>query len=105
VRWGRGGGRMQNNFGGCAPPCTPRKSVYDLRIPSSYVKCYAFSRLFLYISRAATGENWHYIMLACTSDALCTDDAVPDKTGETCGSDIAYLYFISFVFLCSFLVS
>ncbi|CAB3996293.1 voltage-dependent N-type calcium channel subunit alpha-1B-like [Paramuricea clavata] len=55
--------------------------------------------------RAATGENWHYIMLACTSEALCTDDAVPAKgKGETCGSDIAYLYFISFVFLCSFLM-
>ena len=56
--------------------------------------------------RAATGENWHYIMLACSSDAYCAPDVVPEKDpGETCGSVITYLYFISFVFLCSFLVS
>lgn len=62
--------------------------------------------LFPSVFRAATGENWHYIMLACGSEALCTQDAVPkEKPGATCGSDITYLYFISFVFLCSFLVS
>ena len=62
--------------------------------------------IFLYFIRAATGENWHYIMLACTSEALCTEDAYPvQPEGATCGSDIAYLYFISFVFFCSFLVS
>ncbi|XP_028408443.1 voltage-dependent R-type calcium channel subunit alpha-1E-like [Dendronephthya gigantea] len=55
--------------------------------------------------RSATGENWHYIMLACSSEALCTEDAVPKaEKGATCGSDITYLYFISFVFLCSFLM-
>ena len=48
--------------------------------------------------RSATGENWQLIMLACTADANCQD-----KDGK-CGSAFAYLYFISFIFFCSFLV-
>ena len=45
-------------------------------------------------------------MLACTSPARC-DKSLPavEKDQELCGTDLAYLYFISFVFLCSFLVS
>ena len=56
--------------------------------------------------RVATGENWPNIMLACTSPARC-DKSLPavEKDQELCGTDLAYLYFISFVFLCSFLVS
>lgn len=49
--------------------------------------------------RSATGENWQLIMLACTGDAICLHE------GESCGSAFAYLYFISFIFFCSFLVS
>ncbi|XP_020626974.1 voltage-dependent R-type calcium channel subunit alpha-1E-like isoform X3 [Orbicella faveolata] len=48
--------------------------------------------------RSATGENWQLIMLACTADADCQD-----KEGK-CGSAFAYLYFISFIFFCSFLL-
>ena len=59
------------------------------------------SRFFRYLPcRSATGENWQLIMLACTSDANCQLE--PDKK---CGSPFAYLYFISFIFFCSFLVS
>ncbi|XP_078356406.1 voltage-dependent L-type calcium channel subunit alpha-1F-like isoform X2 [Oculina patagonica] len=48
--------------------------------------------------RSATGENWQLIMLACTSDADC-------QLGDgKCGSAFAYLYFISFIFFCSFLL-
>ena len=45
-------------------------------------------------------------MLACTSPARC-DKSLPavEKDQDLCGTDLAYLYFISFVFLCSFLVS
>ncbi|XP_027058824.1 voltage-dependent N-type calcium channel subunit alpha-1B-like [Pocillopora damicornis] len=48
--------------------------------------------------RSATGENWHVIMKACTSDADC------QLTDKKCGSPFAYLYFISFIFFCSFLL-
>lgn len=55
--------------------------------------------------RVATGENWPNIMLACTSPALC-DTSLPavEATMKTCGTNVAYLYFISFVFFCSFLM-
>ncbi|PFX23935.1 Voltage-dependent calcium channel type A subunit alpha-1 [Stylophora pistillata] len=48
--------------------------------------------------RSATGENWHLIMKACASDADC------QLTDKKCGSTFAYLYFISFIFFCSFLL-
>ncbi|KAJ7339584.1 hypothetical protein OS493_005987 [Desmophyllum pertusum] len=48
--------------------------------------------------RSATGENWQLIMLACTSDADC------QLTDGKCGSPFAYIYFISFIFFCSFLL-
>uniref|UniRef100_A0A3Q3G243 Voltage-dependent N-type calcium channel subunit alpha n=1 Tax=Labrus bergylta TaxID=56723 RepID=A0A3Q3G243_9LABR len=41
--------------------------------------------------RSATGEAWHEIMLACLSN-------------RRCDSDFAYFYFVSFIFLCSFLM-
>lgn len=54
-------------------------------------------------SRCATGEAWHLVMLACLSGAPCHPNS---GLGENeCGLDFAYLYFSSFVFLSSFLVS
>lgn len=55
------------------------------------------------LSRSATGEAWQEIMLACLSDRPC--DRLSGTTGKECGSDFAYFYFVSFIFLCSFLVS
>ncbi|KAI3361703.1 hypothetical protein L3Q82_002061 [Scortum barcoo] len=52
--------------------------------------------------RSATGEAWHEIMLACLSDRPC--DKLSGNTGNECGSDFAYFYFVSFIFLCSFLM-
>ncbi|XP_073242529.1 voltage-dependent calcium channel type A subunit alpha-1-like [Porites lutea] len=52
--------------------------------------------------RSATGENWQLIMLACQSGAVC-DPRVVDPSG-TCGSAFTYVYFISFIFFCSFLL-
>lgn len=53
--------------------------------------------------RSATGESWHEIMLACLSNRPC--DKLSGTVGKECGSDFAYFYFVSFIFLCSFLVS
>lgn len=52
--------------------------------------------------RCATGEAWPNIMLACLKGKPC--DSKAKKGDETCGSSIAYAYFVSFIFFCSFLV-
>ncbi|XP_068429834.1 voltage-dependent N-type calcium channel subunit alpha-1B-like isoform X2 [Clinocottus analis] len=52
--------------------------------------------------RSATGEAWHDIMLACLSNRPC--DSHSGIPGKECGSDFAYFYFVSFIFLCSFLM-
>lgn len=53
--------------------------------------------------RSATGEAWHDIMLACLGGKDC--DEMSGNTEPECGSQFAYLYFVSFIFFCSFLVS
>lgn len=53
--------------------------------------------------RSATGEAWHDIMLACLGGKPC--DPMSGNTEPECGSQFAYLYFVSFIFFCSFLVS
>lgn len=56
------------------------------------------------------GESWQQIMLACSAraDVQCHNPDVDPITNitstETCGTDFAVPYFISFYFLCSFLV-
>jgi hypothetical protein len=81
------------------------------------------------IFRCATGESWQAVMLACKSGVECQPQfhsrTYPysntltttsshlsmshTKGGQSstknCGSDFSYLYFCSFVFLSSFLVS
>ena len=49
-------------------------------------------------SSCATGENWQSIMLSC-AEKKC------QPSGNSCGSNITYLYFSSFYVLSSFLVS
>ncbi|KAK3700089.1 hypothetical protein QZH41_015046, partial [Actinostola sp. cb2023] len=63
----------------------------------------SFTQAIQVLFRSATGENWHVIMLACATGALC-DPRAKKNPGETCGSVITYLYFISFIFFCSFLL-
>lgn len=58
--------------------------------------------------RSATGEAWQEIMLSCLGEKGCEPDtsAPPGPPGqERCGTDLAYVYFVSFIFFCSFLVS
>jgi len=59
-------------------------------------------------NRCATGESWQAVMLACKAGAECQPPAHQNrghgKAAQKCGSDLAYGYFCSFVFLSSFLV-
>ena len=72
-----------------------------------------------FIKRCATGESWQEIMRACLSGANCEPKAEERERMERdpqfkfefenfpprkCGMDLAYGYFVSFVFLSSFLM-
>ncbi|XP_036095311.1 voltage-dependent N-type calcium channel subunit alpha-1B isoform X3 [Rousettus aegyptiacus] len=59
-----------------------------------------FLQALMLLFRSATGEAWHEIMLSCLSDRACDEHA----SASACGSDFAYFYFVSFIFLCSFLM-
>ncbi|XP_006900735.1 PREDICTED: voltage-dependent N-type calcium channel subunit alpha-1B-like [Elephantulus edwardii] len=59
-----------------------------------------FLQALMLLFRSATGEAWHEIMLSCLSNRACDEHA----NARECGSDFAYFYFVSFIFLCSFLM-
>ncbi|XP_076836896.1 voltage-dependent N-type calcium channel subunit alpha-1B [Brachyhypopomus gauderio] len=61
-----------------------------------------FFQALMLLFRSATGEAWHEIMLSCLGNRLC--DQLSGSSGAECGSDFAYFYFVSFIFLCSFLM-
>ncbi|XP_030647621.1 calcium channel, voltage-dependent, N type, alpha 1B subunit, a [Chanos chanos] len=61
-----------------------------------------FLQALMLLFRSATGEAWHEIMLSCLSQRAC--DKASGIAGTKCGSDFAYFYFVSFIFLCSFLM-
>ncbi|XP_074527145.1 calcium channel, voltage-dependent, N type, alpha 1B subunit, a [Halichoeres trimaculatus] len=61
-----------------------------------------FLQALMLLFRSATGEAWHEIMLSCLSHRVC--DERSGSQGKQCGSDFAYFYFVSFIFLCSFLM-
>ncbi|XP_067376954.1 calcium channel, voltage-dependent, N type, alpha 1B subunit, a [Channa argus] len=61
-----------------------------------------FFQALMLLFRSATGEAWHEIMLSCLSHRVC--DQRSGFHGKDCGSDFAYFYFVSFIFLCSFLM-
>ncbi|XP_017780350.1 PREDICTED: voltage-dependent calcium channel type A subunit alpha-1 isoform X5 [Nicrophorus vespilloides] len=52
--------------------------------------------------RCATGESWPSIMLSCIKGQPC--DEKSEKDPNSCGSNLAYGYFVSFIFFCSFLM-
>ncbi|XP_041417446.1 voltage-dependent R-type calcium channel subunit alpha-1E isoform X1 [Xenopus laevis] len=65
-----------------------------------------FSSLML-LFRSATGEAWQEIMLSCLGDKRCEPDTSATSghnENERCGTDLAYVYFVSFIFFCSFLM-
>ncbi|KAJ8395885.1 hypothetical protein AAFF_G00027680 [Aldrovandia affinis] len=61
-----------------------------------------FLQALMLLFRSATGEAWHEIMLSCLSHRPCDEHS--GSSGKECGSDFAYFYFVSFIFLCSFLM-
>ncbi|KAK9540887.1 hypothetical protein VZT92_003308 [Zoarces viviparus] len=61
-----------------------------------------FIMALMLLFRSATGEAWHDIMLACLGSKEC--DPASGNTEPECGSTFAYTYFVSFIFLCSFLM-
>ncbi|KAL1455036.1 hypothetical protein WDU94_009157 [Cyamophila willieti] len=69
-----------------------------------------FPQAVLVLFRSATGEAWQDIMLDCSNRpemVKCDDNSDGNPSGEatvSCGSDIAFPYFISFYVLCSFLI-
>ena len=66
-----------------------------------------FPQAVLVLFRSATGEAWQDIMLDCSArdEVVCDQHSDMRESKETCGSSIAFPYFISFYVLCSFLVS
>uniref|UniRef100_UPI0037E81DB7 calcium channel, voltage-dependent, P/Q type, alpha 1A subunit, b isoform X1 n=1 Tax=Semicossyphus pulcher TaxID=241346 RepID=UPI0037E81DB7 len=61
-----------------------------------------FIMALMLLFRSATGEAWHDIMLSCLGGKDCDPDS--GNTEPECGSTFAYTYFVSFIFLCSFLM-
>ena len=67
---------------------------------------------FMMLFRCSTGEAWPDIMMACIEGRPCDELAhqYNETTGlkidpdKTCGSRVTYLYFVSFIFLCSFIM-
>lgn len=71
----------------------------------------SFPQAVLVLFRSATGEAWQDIMMDCSErpgivkcDKVTEESKMGDPETITCGSSIAYPYFISFYVLCSFLV-
>merc|ERR1712106_819334 len=60
----------------------------------------------LILFRSATGEAWQEIMLGCINSPDVKCDMESDDAGKEggCGSNFAYVYFITFFVICAFLV-
>ncbi|XP_023318725.1 muscle calcium channel subunit alpha-1 isoform X2 [Trichogramma pretiosum] len=67
-----------------------------------------FPQSVLVLFRSATGEAWQEIMMACSYSekvrCVVVPGESPDEVADSCGSDLAFPYFISFYVLCSFLI-
>lgn len=67
-----------------------------------------FPNALMVLFRSATGEAWQMIMLSLLETKECDPESRPPnynpKASETCSSQLAIPYFISFICLCSFLI-
>jgi len=63
----------------------------------------SFIHSLMLLFRCATGEAWQSIMLSCLAGKEC-EVKNKNKSKFDCGSNWSYAYFVSFVFLCSFLM-
>ena len=67
---------------------------------------------FMMLFRCSTGEAWPDIMIACIAGRECDEmsleynatTGLPVNPDKTCGSNVSYFYFVSFIFLCSFIM-
>lgn len=67
----------------------------------------SFFNAVILLFRCATGEGWQDIMMAAVQGKDCAKAGSADinlEKGQTCGSNVSYAYFTSFVFLSSFLM-
>ncbi|KAL4226359.1 Voltage-dependent calcium channel type D subunit alpha-1 [Mactra antiquata] len=66
----------------------------------------SFFQALLVLFRSATGEAWQEIMLACIydKDSVKCDRLAENKDSDSCGNNFAFIYFISFYIICSFLI-
>jgi len=66
----------------------------------------SFPWTMLVLFRSSTGEAWQEIMLDCVKSPDVKCDSESDDAGAEggCGSNFAYVYFISFFVICAFLV-
>ncbi|CAK6963854.1 voltage-dependent L-type calcium channel subunit alpha-1D isoform X1 [Scomber scombrus] len=64
-----------------------------------------FFQAVLVLFRCATGEQWQEIMLAALPGRRCDPEADTEPGEEfSCGSNLSYIYFISFFMLCAYLI-
>merc|ERR1719322_1139261 len=65
-----------------------------------------FFEAILVLFRSATGEAWQEIMLSCLKrpDVICDERSEDANDPAGCGTDFAFIYFISFFVVCSFLI-
>merc|ERR1719195_414713 len=65
-----------------------------------------FPQALLVLFRSATGEAWQEIMLSCVKrpDVICDERSEDANDPAGCGTDFAFIYFISFFVVCSFLI-
>ncbi|CAD6185181.1 unnamed protein product [Caenorhabditis auriculariae] len=67
----------------------------------------SFFNAVILLFRCATGEGWQDIMMAAVQGKDCAranSDKINLEKGQSCGSNVSYAYFTSFVFLSSFLM-
>ncbi|XP_025161931.1 voltage-dependent calcium channel type A subunit alpha-1 isoform X17 [Harpegnathos saltator] len=64
----------------------------------------SFIQGLMLLFRCATGEAWPNIMLSCIKGRPCDQKADKQQDPNSCGSNIAYIYFVTFIFFCSFLM-
>ncbi|XP_057654953.1 muscle calcium channel subunit alpha-1 isoform X7 [Diorhabda carinulata] len=79
----------------------------DLQSSSSITRNNNFGSFFqavLVLFRSATGEAWQEIMIDCADTPAAKCHSNLKKDSHTCGSVVAYPFFISFYVLCSFLI-
>ncbi|XP_072402632.1 muscle calcium channel subunit alpha-1 isoform X5 [Diabrotica undecimpunctata] len=79
----------------------------DMVTPTSISRNNNFGSFFqavLVLFRSATGESWQEIMMDCADTPAAKCHSNLKKVVTSCGSVVAYPFFISFYVLCSFLI-